>query len=320
MIRRLALIAVTFAMVALPLAGQNRPAVVYSTLLNGMKFEYEMGRMKIERLRCVHFPDADGSGGFEYNPADGGKFETKITHLQTGLVYAEMKWYGKKEVEPYWSFERYDVNAETQPTAKDGWMEFKTAGEYKMEFFLDGDVFWVFPFSISKLEGLPDVDPIEKYFLEGPWNDYAQLFFLGGRSEANLKFIVWLQNKDRRPRKDATIQLVLTKDGSLVGSSSFDAEKVTLFPAWQRFELPVAKIVRDTSGAESRLAIRAEEILRQPGNYTFVLTMNGEMYGIYPFIVKDGHVQWIREQDPEEAKKSQLLYGGDGVYLLKRGK
>jgi hypothetical protein len=301
-------------------AQKGEPTFVYSTFLNEITLNPEKGLLKINYLTGVNFPDEGSEGEFQYNPADGGKLTTIVKYEGYEEPFATMKWYGKKEIDPLWSFTKYDVGKTTQPKSEDGWMNFQTPGKFTMEFYLNDELMYSFPFAVSKLPGVPDQDIIDKFFLDGPWEDFSYLYYLGGRPSRNIRFVLWLRNKEHRPRKPVQVLGVLMKDGAPVAKTGEGPEEIVLTPQWQRVEFPLGSSVRNNEGALQFQPIRARNILSVDGNYELMITIDNQVYGIYPFTVLKGTIRLIQEQDPERTKSEKRIYGGEGTFWLKRKK
>jgi hypothetical protein len=299
-------------------AQKKYPTLDYSTVLNGVHLSYERGLMKLDGLRAVHLPDEESQSAFQYNPEDGGKLQTKVTHLSSSVVFADLMWYGMKQIEPYWTLSKYQVSEKTQPNVEDGWMEIKTKGEYKMEFLLDDDVIFSFPFAIDILPSTSSQDPIDKYMLDGPWEHYAHLFYLGGRPGMNLKFVVWLRNRARRPNKEISVHSTILKTGNPFGSFGTEPHKITVTPEWKRFEFPIGAKIRSETGEMVFKTLRAKSILNEPASYEILLIIDGELYGTYSFTVDEDGFTRIAEQDPEQTKRKDRIYSSDGVVWMKK--
>jgi hypothetical protein len=110
------------------------------------------------------------------------------------------------------------------------------------------------------------------------------------------------------------------KDGAPVAKTSDGPESLTLTPKWQRFEFPLGASQRDNEGKLSFKNIRAQNLLAAPGNYELMITIDNQLYGIYPLAVeKTGEFRLIAEQDPERSPaKTRIHAGKDMIWLKKR--
>lgn len=195
----------------------------------------------------------------------------------------------------------------------------KTPGTFTLEFYLDKNLIYKFPFSISKLPGVKDADPLDNWFLDGPWERYAYLFYLGGNPDMTLRFNTWLRNKERKPRKEVKVLGVILKDGAPIAKTSEQPQKLTLTPEWQHFEFDIGKSVRDNSGKVTFTPVKAKDFLGTPGEYQLLLTIDNQLYGTYAFTVtKDGTFRLLPRQTKDYTPEEQRIYAGKGTVWLER--
>lgn len=305
-------------------AQKGDPGILFSTLLNEMQMLYEKGKLRINYLTAVNLPAKQAEGDtakYVYTPKGTPGLTSIIKYDGYEEDFATLYWYGAKQTEPFWMLEKYDVKKNSQPKAEDGWMVFQTPGNFNMEFYSDDDLIYTFPFTVSKLPAVEGGDPLDKYFLDGPWEDYCYLFYLGGIPSMNIKLVIWLRNKERRPTKNVKVLGILMKDGAPVAKTSEGPMELTLTPEWQRFELPIGSSMRDNEGKLSFKNLKASNILGAPGNFELMITVDNQLYGLYPFTVEEtGQFRLIAEQDPERTPAKTRIHAGKDMIWLKRNK
>lgn len=151
-------------------AGCVAPRVRVKMLLDGIEAGAG-GRLSLGRLYAVCLPEPArrGATNYAYNPYDGGKLST-VLKSSNGQPINTFVWYAEK-VAGLWELSRYEVVGGPQAVKP------LAPGEYVLEFALEDKVFQRFPFSVSTAEGKDVYRPGTIYLLDGPWADYAELYF-----------------------------------------------------------------------------------------------------------------------------------------------
>src|SRR5262249_7579072 len=111
------------------------------------------------------------------------------------------------------------------------------AGQYLLEFQVGGTTFYRFAFSVATM---PSDDPYQppgqRYFVEGAWNEYGNLFFQRNDPESALRFTTWLQDKSGHPTEKAAhylVELVRGRDGRVIGR---DQGELRELQHWLQFD------------------------------------------------------------------------------------
>jgi hypothetical protein len=288
------------------------PGISFWSLLGSVGVGYSDGRLNIDKLYavCLPAPSKQSASNYEYDPDAGGKLTTVVKSAD-GKVINTYVWYGH-QIAGLWELSSYKVlggHQSVKPLA---------AGNYSLEFAANDEPFYRFSFSV--VEGRND-DPYQpagaRYFIEGPWSEYGNIFFQRNDPESALKFTTWLQgksDKDGRPTTPYELKLVNLKTGNLIGE---DSGSFLLKPGWQKADL----LLRPAG--EKNSFLKAGELLRADGRYAFRLTVDGKPYGVYPFEVKGGRIQFqgkqIREKtDPTIMIVDYLSGGRYSSWWLKR--
>jgi len=280
------------------------PGISFWSLLGSVEVGYADGRLNIEKLYavCLPTPSKQSSSAYEYDPDAGGKLTTVIKGAD-GKVINTYVWYGHN-ITGLWELSSYKVLG--------GYQSVKplVAGSYSLEFAVDEKPFYRFPFSI--VEGRNE-DPYQpagiRYFIEGPWNEYGNIFYQRNDPESVLKFTTWLQgksDKDGRPSTPYELKLVNLKNGNLIAE---DSGSFLLAPRWQK-----ADLLLHPAAADKNTYLKAGELLRTDGRYAFRLKVDGKPYGVYPFEIREGRIQFqgkqIREKTDPMVMIVDYLSGG----------
>ena len=280
------------------------PGVSFWSLLDAVEVGYADGRLNIGKLYavCLPAPAKQSTSVYEYDPDAGGKLTTVIKSAD-GKIINTYVWYGHN-ITGLWELSSYKVLGGHQSVKP------LSAGNYSLEFAADDKPFYRFPFSV--VEGKNE-DPYQpagmRYFIEGAWNEYGNIFYQRNDPESVLKFTTWLQgksDKDGRPWTPYELKLVNLKTGNLVAE---DSGKFLLKPGWQK-----ADLLLHPAAADKNTYLKAGELLRVDGRYAVRLTVDGKPYGNYPFEIKTGRIQFqgkqIREKTDPMVMIVDYLSGG----------
>ena len=288
------------------------PGISFWNLLESVQVGYVDGRLHVDRLYalCLPEPAKQSTSAYAYDPDVGGKLTTVIKTAD-GRELNTYVWYAER-LSSLWELSRYKVIGGHQAIKP------LTAGKYVLEFAANDKPFYRFPFAI--VEGKNE-DPYQpagaRYFIEGPWNEYGNIFYQRNDPESVLKFTTWVQDKAGKQATSLTpydLKLVSLKDGKVVAE---DSGNFRLEPRWRK-----ADLLLHHPGNKAAY-FKAGELLRADGRYAFRLTMDGKPYGNYPFEVKGGRIQLqgkqIREKtDPMIAIVDYLSGGRYTSWWIKR--
>ena len=297
---------------AQPAQAPCTPGISFWSLLGSVNVGYVDGRLNIDKLYavCLPAPAKQSSSAYEYDPDVGGKLTTVIKSAD-GKTLNTYVWYGES-ISGLWELSRYKVlggSDSVKPLA---------VGNYLLEFSANDRPFYRFSFSVSEGKNEdPYQSPGARYFIEGPWSEYGNIFYQRNDPESSLRFTTWVRckcDKNDRAVTPYELKLVNLKDGKVIGE---DAGSLRLEPRWQKADLLLRPV------GEKNSYLKAAELLRSDGRYAFRLTVDGKPYGNYPFEVKLGKIQFqgkqIREKnDPMDVIVDYLSGGRYSSWWIKR--
>lgn len=289
------------------------PGISFWKLLDAVGVGYSDGRLSINKLYavCLPAPAKQSTSNYPYDPDVGGKLSTVVKSAD-GKVLNTYVWYAES-IGGLWELSRYKVIGGHQSVKP------LTAGSYLLEFAADDKPFTRFPFTI--VEGKND-DPYQpagtRYFIEGAWNEYGNIFYQRNDPQSSLTFTTWVQDKRGNQNKTSTpyeAKLINLKDGKALGE---DAGTLRLEPRWLELKLFFHPV-----GGDKNVYLKAADLLKEDGRYSVRLAIDGKPYGDYPFTVKAGRIQFqgkqIRENtDPMTYIVDYLSGGRYSSWWLKR--
>ena len=282
------------------------PGISFWSLLDSVSIGYDDGRLNISRLYalCLPAPAKQSTSNYAYDPDGGGKL-TSVIKSADGKVLGTYVWYATS-IGGLWELSSYKVIGGPQSVKP------LIAGNYLLEFAAEDKPFGRFPFSV--FEGKND-DPYQpagtRYFIEGAWNDYGNIYYQRNDPESVLKFTTWVQDKSGHQSKTPVpydLKLINLKDGKAIGE---DASTFALQPRWLK-----ADLLLHPAGGDKNTYLKAADLLRADGRYSFRLTIDGKLYGEYPFNVKGGKIQLQGKQIRENTDPMLYItdYIGGGRY------
>jgi hypothetical protein len=288
------------------------PGISFWSLLGSVNIGYVDGRLNIDKLYavCLPAPAKQSSSSYEYDPDVGGKLTT-IIKTADGKTLNTYVWYGES-IGGLWELSSYKVLGGSQSVKP------LAAGSYLLEFAANDKPFYRFSFSVSEGKNEDPYQPAgARYFIEGPWSEYGNIFYQRNDPESALKFTTWVRGKsdrDDRPTMSYELKLVSLKDGRVIGE---DSGSIRPEPRWQKFDLLLRPV------GDKKNFLKAAELLRADGRYAFRLTVDGKPNGNYPFEVKLGKIQFqgrqIREKtDPMIVIVDYLSGGRYSSWWIKR--
>ena len=289
------------------------PGVSFWKLLEEVRVGYTDGRLGLGRLYavCLPPPDKQSNSNYPYDPDGGGKLATVVKSAD-GKVLNTYVWYAES-IGGLWELSRYKVLGgyeSVKPLA---------GGNYSLEFTLEDKPFYRFPFSVvvAKNED-PYAAAGNRYFIEGAWNEYGNIYYQRNDPQSSLTFTTWVQDKVGHQNQSSVpyeLKLVSARDGRVVG---VDNGTLRLQPRWLK-----ADLYFKPSGGDKNAYLKAGDLLREDGRYTVQLTINNKLYGTYPFVVKGGRIELqgrqIREKtDPMNYIVDYLSGGRYTSWWIKR--
>lgn len=266
------------------------PGISFWNLLGSVNVGYVDGRLNIDKLYapCLPPPAKQSTSNYAYDPDVGGKLTTVIKTAD-GRALNTYVWYGER-IAGLWELSRYKVIGGYQAVKP------LTAGSYVLEFAAEDKPFYRFPFTITEGKNEDPYQPAgARYFIDGPWNEYGNIFYQRNDPESALRFTTWFQDRSGKQPTSMTpyeLKLVSLKDGKVIGE---DSGAYRLDPRWQK-----ADLLLRPAGGDKNSYLKAGELLRGDGKYAFRLTLDGKPYGSYAFEVKGGRIQLQGKQIREK--------------------
>lgn len=257
------------------------PGVSFWSLLDSVGVGHADGRLNVGRLYavCLPQPTRASASNYPYDPEGGGRLST-LVKTADGRVLNTYVWYAES-IGGLWEMSRYKVvggHEAIKPLA---------AGSYLLEFAVEDKPFYRFPFSVAEVKNEDPYQPAgTRYFVEGPWNEYGNVFYQRNDPQSSFKFTTWVQDKSGRPAQRSVpyeAKIVRARDGKVIGE---DAATFRLEPRWLK-----ADLLFRPAGGDKNSYLKAADVLAEDGRYNVRLTIDGKPYGQYPFTVKGGRIQ-----------------------------
>jgi len=280
------------------------PGISFWNLMDQVRIGHADGRLGVGRLYavCLPTPARQSTSNYPYDPDGGGKLST-IVKSADGKALNTYVWYAEN-ISGLWEMSRYKVVGgyeAVKPLAP---------GNYVLEFALEDKPFYRFPISVVQIKNEDPYQPAgNRYFVEGPWNEYANIFYQRNDPQSSLRFTTWIQDKVGQQNKTSVpydLKLVSLRDGRVLAS---DAGTLRLEPRWLKADLYFRP-----AGGDQNAYLKAGDLLREDGRYSVRLTLNNKPHGEYPFVVKGGRIELqgkqIRESTDPMSYIVDYLSGG----------
>jgi hypothetical protein len=280
------------------------PGISFWKLMNSIGIDYKEGTLRIGQLYalCLPEPVTKSDSFYAYDPEGGGRLTTLVKKAD-GTVLNTFVWQARNAV-GLWEMTRYKVVGGPEAVKP------LTPGQYIIEFAVEDKPICRFPFSVVQIQ---NQDPYEmpgtRYVIEGAWNDYGNLFCQRNDPRSSLQFTVWLQDKTGRGGKRATpydIRLVRQDDGETLAE---DSGTIRLETHWVE-----GRFLLTPAGGPKGTYFHAAGVLDRDGEYLIRLMLEGEIYGEYPFEVRNHRIQFqgrqIRDRTDPLLYIVDYLYGG----------
>ena len=272
------------------------PGMSFWKLLDEVGIGYTDGRLALGRMYavCLPTPSKQSSSNYPYDPDGGGKLTT-LVKTADGKLLNTYVWYAES-IGGLWELSRYKVLG--------GYEAVKplTAGNYVLEFAIEDKPFCRFPFSVVVIKSDDPYAPQgNRYFIEGAWNDYGNIYYQRNDPQSSLIFTTWVQDKVGHLNKSSVpyeLKLINQRDGRVLAA---DNGTLRLEPHWLKAELNFRP-----SGGDANSYFKAGDLLREDGRYSIRFTINNKLYGAYLFVVKGGRIELQGRQVRENT--DPLLY------------
>jgi hypothetical protein len=282
------------------------PGISFWKLLDGVSVGYGDGRLSIGKLYavCLPAPAKQSTSNYPYDPDGGGKLTT-LVKTADGKLLNTYVWYAES-IGGLWELSSYKVLG--------GYESVKplTAGNYVLEFAANDKPFTRFPFSVVVGKNEDPYQPAgARYFIEGAWHEYGNIFYQRNDPQSALTFTFWVQDQSdsgSKTPKPYELKLINLKDGKALGE---DWGNLRLQPRWLEF-----KLLLHPAGGDRKTDLKAADLLREDGRYSVRLTIDGKLYGEYPFTVKDSRIQFQGKQVREKTDPMDYIvdYMSGGKY------
>jgi hypothetical protein len=272
------------------------PGISFWKLLDAVSIGYGDGRLAISKLYAVCLPtQADREESpYGYDPYSKSKILT-LVKTTDGKVLNTYVWYAQN-VSGLWELSTYKVVGGSQSEKP------LAAGNYLLEFAVDDKPFTRFPISVVEGKNEDPYQPAGKrYFIEGAWNDYGNIFYQRNDPQSSLTFTTWLQDKRGNEKATTTpydAKLINLKDGKALGE---DSGNLRLDPWWLQLKLNFH------APGDKNNYLKAADLLREDGRYTVRLNIDGRLYGDYPFTVKGGRIEFQGKQIREKTNPMDYI-------------
>jgi hypothetical protein len=286
-------------------AAQCVPGVSFARLLGALGVGYADGRLRLDTLYavCLPQPARASQSAYPYDPDGGGRLTTSVRRADGSLVNTYV-WYARS-VGSLWELERYKVVGGHEAVRA------LAPGGYVLEFAAEERPFYRLPFSVAAVRSDDPYQPSgTRYFVEGPWNDYGNVYYQRNDPASSLSFTTWVQDKvgNDRGRRGVPyeIKLVRERDGRVLAT---DAATLRLEPRWLKLE----SLLKPSEG-DGNSYFKAGDLLREDGAYSFRFALDGKPYGRYPFDVRGGRIELqgnqVREKTDPLSLISESISGG----------
>lgn len=298
-----------------PAAAQDYPpGLVYSTLLNGVKIIHTTGQFTLDRLQATFLPEAHSETSiYPYNPDDGGKLWAILSAGNGSQIY-RFDFFADDFHPPYWLLNSYvATDLRTGEVLGTSYVDLAAPNDYVLDFYLASGRFYTFPFSISKLSGSDPFAGGDYYFLNGPWEDWAYMYYRDADPNNGIQFKVWLRLYEHAPPRDVKPEIEVRRDGDLVATT----RQMTISPhhTWNRYEFDLVYPMENTSGGAY---FKARDLLASDGDYTLTLKLDGEEYGTWHFKVIDGKLNYTGRTDRDTANPLTFIEGGRDAWWYEK--
>lgn len=264
-----------FLAVMIGAAQAQSPVVLDDVLMDSFNLALRNGRLQFNKLRAMNLPaSADGKACF------------KVTYKKDGkrlASYTGMPLAPKRNVSWLMNYVRPDDDASSE-------FLFTEAGEYELEFSVEGKVFDSFKFGIAKHTAKGgEVWTVA----EGVWDELA---FLSDKDRVPLKFSYWMRDflegtgERSHGYGSYTAKIVRVSDGKTVGVSNPEGrETKPPLRQWKKFDIFFMEPGPD------RIRLQAKKLLATDGDYYVEFVFEGKVHGRYPFSVAGGAFKGLSE-------------------------
>ena len=276
------------------------PGITFGSLLGNLSVGYGDGRLHFDKLYavCLPVPPNASNPRTPYDPDSGSKL-SMVVKTADGRALNTYVWSAER-IGSLWEMSRYKVVGgyeAVKPLA---------AGSYLLEFAAEEQPFYRFPFSVRSVRNEdPYEAPGDRYFIDGAWRDYGNLYYQRNDPKSSLTFTTWVQDQAARQGRRSVpyeIRLIRAQDGTVLGE---DSGTLRLEPRWLRATLYFRP------AGDKNAFLKAADVLDRDGAYRILLSVEGRARGEYPFSVKSGRIE-LRGRQLRE-KTEPMVYITDHI-------
>ncbi len=280
------------------------PALLYSDLLEATQSQvmWRDGHLQIDgTIRALFLPKfEDPSNSYAYNNSTGARLAHQLKTADGTLI--ETNFYsGQRLKNPFWMLHPGVPNDHSFGT-----------GEHLLEYFLEGKLFYRFPFTVRVQQGGDEYNPDNRYFLDGPWADWAYIYVANNNPGSSAQFSIWLRDDQASPGNwgEHHFSVSFKHNGTLIGEWPGEGVEspYQLKPWYDRYGMNI----RGVNGS-----IYSGDLLKD-GTYDVVVTQDGQSYATYQYEVAGGKFQHQAEQIRESTDPLVYVDGGGERFFMKR--
>lgn len=285
-------------------AASCTPGMSFWSLLGSVGIGYADGHLQMDKLYavCLPQPKEPGDSNFAYSPEQGGKLTTLLQDL-AGKTLTTYVWHAEN-VSGLWELTDYKVLGGFESIRP------LTPGRYVLVFQADGVTFTRFPFSVAAMTSDdPYQPPGVRWFIDGAWSGYGNVFYQRNDPQSTLRFSTWVQDRVGHVQAQKSIayeaQLERVADGKVIG---VDKGTLRSDPQWRQLDV----YFRPAAAAASE-RLKAAAVLGADGGWRVRLAIGGKPYGVYAFDVAGGKIEMAKAQADETEPTARIvdyLYGG----------
>ena len=282
------------------------PGIMFSTILNNVGLHARTGRFTLKNQMQNVFMQDGSNGKVVLSRQDGPEFCHWLWTLDTFGLKPPYKLFAfKQPLNPAGG--NFPIND----------LKLTTPGNYTLDFFVGGEKFYMFPFSVKTIEPESAFDGETIYVLDGAWNDWGYLFYGNADPEQNLIWKIWLREpaytkKDHKVR----VEVIRDRDKKLICQSR-ENTTYNFQHEWVRYQFDLVNPPVKTSGGAY---FKAKDLLAVDGPYTLKMTIDGNLYGLWKFSINGGKPNYTTRTVRGEADPMTFVEGGkDAWWYMKEG-
>jgi hypothetical protein len=277
------------------------PGISFWSLLGALDVGYADGRLRINKLYavCLPQPKTPSDSNYAYSPESGGKLTTVVKNAQDEVVNTFV--WRAENISGLWELSEYKVLG--------GVVKQLDTGKYTLEFLADATMFGRFGFSVATAASDDPYQPAgTRYFIDGPWSEYGNIFYQRNDPQSALRFTTWVQERITQSKEKLVpyeVQLVRERDSKVMGR---DKGELHAEPQWKPLE-----VYFHSGDGDASPELKAADLLGEDGAYRVHFEMNGKPVGTYAFTVSAGKIQLQGRQLETTEPASRIvdyLYGG----------